>query len=67
MSKQRVRLIDILDPPDNPWLRKISQRNAHLPIGVRVVRLSGDDDDDQFSEPLASRSSQTRVSMRRSA
>lgn len=67
MSKQRLSLIDILNPPVNPWLEEISQRNAKVPAGVRVVRLSDDDGDDQPNHPVSPRSRRTQVSRRQTA
>ena len=62
MSKQRLSLIDVLNPPVNPWLEEISQRNAKVPAGVRVVRLSDDDVIDPPNRPLSPRSRRTHVS-----
>lgn len=55
MSKQRLSLMDVLNPPVNPWLKEISQRNAKVPAGVRVVRLGGEEDDDPLDQALTSR------------
>ncbi len=54
MVKNRVRLIDVLSPPENPWLKEISLRKLHLPLGVRVVRFSDDDSDDHLDQSLLS-------------
>jgi len=65
MSKHRLSLLDVLNPPANPWLKEISKPNAKVPVGVRVVRLNDDDDiRDQSQSP---RSSGTLASMRQAA
>jgi len=50
MSKQRPSLINVLNPPVNPWLEQISRRNAKLPACVHVVRFS-DDDSEELLNP----------------
>ena len=54
MAKNRVRPIDVLSPPENPWLKEISLRKSGLPVGVRVVRFSDDDRDDLLDQSLLS-------------
>lgn len=43
-----LSLVDVLTPPDNQWLKKLSWSKANLPAGIRVVRFSdaGDDESD---------------------
>jgi hypothetical protein len=45
MTRTTISLIDVLEPPANMWLRKLGRRAAELPVGVRVVRFSENDDD----------------------
>ncbi len=40
-----LSLVDVLTPPDNQWLKKLSWSKVNLPAGVRVVRFSDADDD----------------------
>jgi len=66
MNKQRLSLIDVINPPENPWLEEISQRNAKdLPAGVHVVRSS--DDGDLEDQSLSPRSRPPHVSTRQAA
>jgi hypothetical protein len=37
-----LTLVDVLNPPANPWLRDISTPRIPLPRGVRVLRNSSD-------------------------
>lgn len=48
MMQQTLSLVDVLTPPENHWLKRISRSKANLPTGVRVVRFSdaGDDNSD---------------------
>ena len=49
----RSTLLDILDPPGNPWLKDLQRGKAHLPAGVRLMRhSSGDTDTFESSEDL---------------
>jgi hypothetical protein len=50
MSKQRPSLINVLNPPGNPWLEQISRRNAKLPACVHIVRFSDDDSEELPSQ-----------------
>ncbi len=45
-----ISLIDVLTPPANLWLKKLSRRKADLPLGVRVIRFNDGDDDDSSSD-----------------
>lgn len=45
MSQYTMSIIDVLVPPENPWLKKLAKSKANLPAGVRVVRFNVDDDD----------------------
>jgi hypothetical protein len=38
-------LADVLNPPVNPWLRKVSVARIPLPSGVRILRNSSDSAD----------------------
>ncbi len=40
-----LTLVDVLNPPGNPWLRQISVARVPLPRGVRVLRNSSDSSD----------------------
>jgi hypothetical protein len=51
MTKTTMSLIDVLEPPANLWLRKLGRRAAELPVGVRVVRFSENDDDTALEVP----------------
>lgn len=42
MNKQGLRLIDILDPPSNPWLNELLMGKVKLPAGVRVLKVDAD-------------------------
>jgi len=54
MTQFTMSLIDVLVPPENPWLKKLSKSKANLPAGVRVVRFTVDDDDrlDNYQEVI---------------
>jgi len=54
MSEYTMSLVDVLVPPENPWLKKVSKSKANLPAGVRVVRFNADDDErfDNFEEVI---------------
>ena len=67
MSKHRLSLIDILNPPANPWLKAICQGTMNLPAGVRVVRLCDDDSGGHVSETLSGRSPGTPAPMKQAA
>ena len=67
MSKHRLSLIDILNPPANPWLKAISQGNVNLPAGVRVVRLCDDDSGGSPSASLSGPSPGTPAPMKQAA
>ncbi len=54
MTKNRVRPIDVLSPPGNPWLKVILLRKTGFPVGVRVVRFNDDDSDDPQDQSLLS-------------
>ncbi len=49
---QGPRLLDVLAPPANPWLRR-GPRSGRLPEGIRVVRHSSDKGDDDEVGALA--------------
>ncbi len=34
---------DVITPPENPWLRKVSAAKLALPPGVRILRNSSDE------------------------
>lgn len=55
------------NPPANPWLERISQRNAKVPTGVRVVRFDEDDGDAPLDQPLPPRSELAHASTRQAA
>jgi hypothetical protein len=38
VTDRSTKLLDILDPPGNPWLRDLSRGRAKVPAGVRVLR-----------------------------
>jgi hypothetical protein len=40
-----LTLVDVLNPPGNPWLRDISAARIPLPRGVRILRNSSDSAD----------------------
>lgn len=67
MAKNRVKLIDVISPPENPWLKEISLRKLGLPVGVRVVRFSDDDSDDPLDQSLFSLSKLAHVPLRHAA
>lgn len=46
MKPDTPTLIDILEPPRNPWLKKLLSGKGKAPAGVRVVRFEGQDDFD---------------------
>ena len=46
----RPSLIDIFNPPANPWLESIALSSVKLPVGVRIVRLSDDETGQSFNE-----------------
>jgi hypothetical protein len=50
MNQQAISLIDVLMPPGNRWLMELSRRKADLPPGVRIVRFSDNDNDDEPGE-----------------
>ncbi len=50
-ARQVLRLVDILSPPPNPWLRT-GPRASCLPAGIRVIRHSSDKGDDDESGAL---------------
>ena len=41
-SGRGASLIDVLRPPENPWLKAISDARIVLPQGVRIRRNSSD-------------------------
>lgn len=38
-------LLEILAPPQNPWLKQFVPGITHLPTGVRIIRHAGTEDD----------------------
>ncbi len=38
VTDRPTRLLDILEPPGNPWLRDLSRGKVKVPAGVRVLR-----------------------------
>lgn len=45
MSHTGMSLLEVLDPPGNPWLAKLARDKADIPTGVRIVRHSDGDID----------------------
>ena len=44
-------LVEILDPPMNPWLKALFRQKNSLPEGVRVVRFNGEEGDEADDLP----------------
>ncbi len=44
MKKTSPSLLDVLEPPPNPWLEKVREGESNRPDNVRVVRSGGADD-----------------------
>jgi hypothetical protein len=38
-------MMDILDPPGNPWLRELGKAKTPLPAGIRLVRHENVEED----------------------
>jgi hypothetical protein len=36
-------MVDVMTPPENPWLKKISAAKVVLPKGVRILRNSSEE------------------------
>jgi hypothetical protein len=45
MPSISTSLIEILDPPGNPWLRQFVPGKTEMPKGVRIVRHAGSNED----------------------
>jgi hypothetical protein len=45
MPSISTSLIEILDPPGNPWLRQFVPGKTEKSKGVRIVRHAGSDED----------------------
>ena len=45
---QTPSILDVLDPPENQWLKSLQKRKLNLPTGVRVIRFDGEEDDGQY-------------------
>ena len=58
MKPAAPTLIDILQPPVNPWLKKLLSGRGQTPPGVRVVRFEGQDDPDTSERLPEARSGQ---------
>lgn len=67
MPKNHVRLIDVLSPPENPWLKEISLRKTGLPVGVCIVRFNDDDSDDPLDQSVLSSLKLTHMPLRHAA
>lgn len=65
MTRQTTSLIEILEPPENRWLKDLSKRKASLPHGVRVVRFS--DEELEIQEGLPKAASSSAVAIRAQA
>ena len=65
MTRQTTSLIEILEPPENRWLKDLSKRKASLPLGVRVVRFS--DEELEVQEGMAKSTNPPAVSVRTQA
>ncbi|MDP2795346.1 MAG: hypothetical protein Q8O25_14915 [Sulfurisoma sp.] len=48
MKPAETTLMDILDPPRNPWLGRLLSGKGKPPAGVRVIRF---DEPDDFAAP----------------
>ena len=44
-SGRALTMVNVLNPPGNPWLREISVAKIPLPRGVRILRNSSDSAD----------------------
>lgn len=42
---QTLSILDVLDPPENQWLKSLQKRKLNLPTGVRVIRFDGEEDE----------------------
>lgn len=42
---QTLSILDVLDPPENHWLKSLQKRKLNLPTGVRVIRFDGEEND----------------------
>ncbi len=45
MPSTGISLMEILDPPGNPWLRDLTKCKTALPAGIRLLRHAGGEDD----------------------
>jgi len=44
MTQRAANLMDVLEPPENHWLKQLFRRKADLPAGVSIVRFSEAED-----------------------
>ena len=58
MKKSSPSLLDVLEPPPNPWLEKASEGESTRPGHVRVVRSGGADD---FDSPARLRAAKKKL------
>lgn len=51
MQTSAPTLMDIIEPPGNPWLQKVLKgKSGAAPDGVRVVRFSVEDEDEPSNQ-----------------
>ncbi len=60
MTRFGTSLLDIIDPPGNPWLKDLQRGKAELPRGVRLVRHSSGDTD-SFDRSTALREAKRKL------
>ena len=53
MTRNAVRPIDVLTPPQNPWLKHVQRANVSPPEGVRVVRFGPMTEEDEEASSAA--------------